>query len=207
MSRRTTCSRPTGIIRYGDSSNRLSHISERRSSGAEAASGDALVEVDPRYFRPTEVDQLLDDATKARNKLGWHHKTSFDQLVEADMIVVPKTGTAQPPQLRARMHSLSIIREVLQHHGNNLPRKVLRTWWEAGWRGLLTQSIDAFRLRPIDKFYPDWIRRYDALTEQGRQDIRDEVAEWNAPPLISLLMLICDPDDNWLEATLRSICA
>ena len=84
----------TGIIRYGNSSNRLSHISERRSSGAETTSGDVLVEVDPRYFRPTEVDQLLDDATKARNKLGWHHKTSFDQLVqemvEADMIVVQK---------------------------------------------------------------------------------------------------------------------
>jgi len=60
----------------------------------DRSTGDVLVEVDPRYFRPTEVDQLLDDATKARNKLGWHHKTSFDQLVqemvEADMIVVQK---------------------------------------------------------------------------------------------------------------------
>jgi len=105
------------------------------------------------------------------------------------------------------MRSLSIMREVLQHHGNNLPRKVLRTWSEGGWRGLLAKSIDAFRLRPIDKTYSDWIRHYDALTEQGRQDIRDEVAEWNTPPLISLLMLIRHPDDSWLEATVRSICA
>ena len=41
-----------------------------------------LVEVDPRYFRPTEVMQLIGDPTKARNKLGWKHRISFDSLVE-----------------------------------------------------------------------------------------------------------------------------
>ncbi len=40
-----------------------------------------LVEVDPRYFRPTEVEQLLGDPTKAREALGWEHKTSFRELV------------------------------------------------------------------------------------------------------------------------------
>jgi GDPmannose 4,6-dehydratase len=44
-----------------------------------------LVEIDPRYFRPTEVDTLVGDASKARAKLGWRHKTSFDTLV-ADMV-------------------------------------------------------------------------------------------------------------------------
>src|SRR5258708_6073880 len=39
--------------------------------GVDAASGKSLVEIDPRYFRPTEVDYLLGDATKARDKLGW----------------------------------------------------------------------------------------------------------------------------------------
>ena len=34
-----------------------------------------LVEVDPRYFRPTEVDLLIGDATKAQTKLGWRHET------------------------------------------------------------------------------------------------------------------------------------
>jgi GDPmannose 4,6-dehydratase len=53
--------------------------------GIERSSGAVLVEVDPRYFRPTEVDSLLGDPSKARAKLGWRHKTSFDQLV-ADMV-------------------------------------------------------------------------------------------------------------------------
>lgn len=39
------------------------------------------VEIDPRYFRPNEVDVLLGDASKAARLLGWRHKTSFEQLV------------------------------------------------------------------------------------------------------------------------------
>lgn len=60
--------------------------------GVDAADGRVLVEVDRRYFRPTEVDTLLGDASKARAKLGWHHKTTFDalvkEMVEADLIAV-----------------------------------------------------------------------------------------------------------------------
>jgi GDPmannose 4,6-dehydratase len=50
--------------------------------GVDAGTGRVLVEVDPRYFRPTEVMQLIGDPTKARNKLGWKHRISFDSLVE-----------------------------------------------------------------------------------------------------------------------------
>jgi len=39
------------------------------------------VQVDPRYFRPAEVDYLLGDATETREALGWTPRTSFDQLV------------------------------------------------------------------------------------------------------------------------------
>lgn len=45
------------------------------------ASGKCLVEVDPRYFRPTEVELLIGDPTKAHNKLGWKHETSVRELV------------------------------------------------------------------------------------------------------------------------------
>jgi GDPmannose 4,6-dehydratase len=44
-----------------------------------------LVKIDPEYFRPTEVELLLGDATKAKNKLGWTSSTSFDSLVKEMM--------------------------------------------------------------------------------------------------------------------------
>ena len=47
--------------------------------------GDVVVEIDPRYFRPTEVDTLIGDATKAREQLGWQPKVSFEELV-AEMV-------------------------------------------------------------------------------------------------------------------------
>ena len=60
--------------------------------GIDRASGQALVRVDPRYFRPTEVDLLQGDPSKARVKLGWQHTTPFDvlvrEMVESDLRVV-----------------------------------------------------------------------------------------------------------------------
>jgi GDPmannose 4,6-dehydratase len=49
--------------------------------GFDTATGRCIVAVDPRYFRPTEVDTLLGDPTKAREKLGWVPKISFSELV------------------------------------------------------------------------------------------------------------------------------
>ena len=43
--------------------------------------GDVLVQIDPRYFRPTEVDLLLGDPRKAHQRLGWRHTTGFGELV------------------------------------------------------------------------------------------------------------------------------
>ncbi len=64
--------------------------------GLDKASGDELVAIDPRYFRPTEVDLLLGDPTKAKTILGWAHSTSFTQLVnemvEADLALLRKDG-------------------------------------------------------------------------------------------------------------------
>ena len=50
--------------------------------GVDADTGETLVLIDPRYFRPTEVDLLLGDPTKAREKLGWTHTVGFDHLVQ-----------------------------------------------------------------------------------------------------------------------------
>ena len=60
--------------------------------GYSTVDGRCLVEVDPTYFRPTEVDLLLGDPTKAREKLGWTHQTSVRDLaremVQADLEVM-----------------------------------------------------------------------------------------------------------------------
>jgi GDPmannose 4,6-dehydratase len=53
--------------------------------GKDAKDGKILVLIDPKYFRPTEVDQLLGDPRKAHQKLGWRHETPFDVLV-AEMV-------------------------------------------------------------------------------------------------------------------------
>jgi GDPmannose 4,6-dehydratase len=60
--------------------------------GIDQLSGQVLVEIDPRYFRPTEVNALIGDPSKARSRLGWRHRTSFDTLVkdmvETDMVAI-----------------------------------------------------------------------------------------------------------------------
>jgi GDPmannose 4,6-dehydratase len=61
--------------------------------GYDEATGDCLIEVDPRYFRPTEVDLLIGDPSKARKVLGWSHEVSVRELVRemvaADLQQVP----------------------------------------------------------------------------------------------------------------------
>jgi len=54
--------------------------------GIDTYTNNVVVKVDPKYFRPAEVETLLGDATKAKEKLGWEPKISFDQLIE-DMVL------------------------------------------------------------------------------------------------------------------------
>lgn len=60
--------------------------------GYDAKTGNTIIEIDPRYFRPAEVDFLLGDPSKARRKLNWSHSTSFcdlvQEMVEADLRLV-----------------------------------------------------------------------------------------------------------------------
>jgi GDPmannose 4,6-dehydratase len=62
--------------------------------GVDRSSGRAIVRVDPRYFRPTEVDALLGDPSKIRDKLGWQPEVTFDALVremiEADLALAKR---------------------------------------------------------------------------------------------------------------------
>jgi len=68
-------------------------VSER---GVEAGTGRVLVEIDPRYFRPTEVAALIGDSSKAQSKLGWTHETDFDalcaEMVREDMKAIAEEG-------------------------------------------------------------------------------------------------------------------
>lgn len=64
--------------------------------GYDMATGRCLVEVDPRYFRPTEVDHLLGDASKAARKLGWRHEKSVRDLAR-EMVQADLTEMRQSP--------------------------------------------------------------------------------------------------------------
>jgi GDPmannose 4,6-dehydratase len=61
--------------------------------GLDRKTGDVLVQIDPTYFRPTEVDLLLGDPSKAARVLDWKHSTSFEDLVKvmvaADLVLIP----------------------------------------------------------------------------------------------------------------------
>lgn len=64
--------------------------------GRNAATGDTLVQIDPRYFRPAEVDLLLSDPSKAKADLGWEATTSFadlvEEMVDADLKLAAQTA-------------------------------------------------------------------------------------------------------------------
>jgi GDPmannose 4,6-dehydratase len=83
-----------------------------KEQGIEATTGKVRIEIDPRYFRPTEVDLLIGDPSKAHRKLGWCHRTEFHSLiremVDADLKPIRAEGTRgnlhdDMPTLASRM--------------------------------------------------------------------------------------------------------
>ncbi len=78
----------TGVVASIDRSRITSHPSQSLKKGR------TIVRVDPRYFRPTEVDSLLGDPSKARCKLGWKPKVTFQELVsemvQADLLLAQR---------------------------------------------------------------------------------------------------------------------
>ena len=71
--------------------------------GFDRASGKELVKIDQRYFRPTEVDELLGDASKAQRELGWKAETSFKDLV-AEMVTSDLELIRSDPNAVARVN-------------------------------------------------------------------------------------------------------
>jgi GDPmannose 4,6-dehydratase len=69
--------------------------------GLDAKTGEVLVAIDAGYYRPAEVEQLLGDPTKAREKLGWRHTTTFPELVK-EMVAADLTAVAIEHQRNAR---------------------------------------------------------------------------------------------------------
>jgi GDPmannose 4,6-dehydratase len=77
------------------------HGSGIDEKGIEARTGQVLIEVDARYFRPTEVDLLLGDPSKAQKRLGWRHKTSFDAMVK-EMVVADLAAVRREKERKSR---------------------------------------------------------------------------------------------------------
>jgi GDPmannose 4,6-dehydratase len=69
--------------------------------GVDAATGRVLVRIDPRHFRPTEVNLLMGDSGKAKERLGWKHETPFRQLV-AEMVASDLEVVTDVPARRGR---------------------------------------------------------------------------------------------------------
>ena len=66
----------------GDGESEIGTVKAVTGAKAKCKPGDVIVKVDPRYFRPTEVETLLGDATKAKTKLGWTPKITLAELVQ-----------------------------------------------------------------------------------------------------------------------------
>jgi GDPmannose 4,6-dehydratase len=78
----------------GEGVDEIGRLTTAIDGNPTLSAGTPIIFVDPRYFRPTEVDSLLGDAAKARDRLGWQPKVSFEQLVremvEADLASAEK---------------------------------------------------------------------------------------------------------------------
>lgn len=77
--------------------------------GLDRATGKPLVEIDPRYLRPTEVDLLVGDASKARNDLGWTATTGFEELVR--LMVQSDVALAESEARAAGRDSVRVMAE------------------------------------------------------------------------------------------------
>jgi len=78
--------------------------------GVDAVTGKIVVRVDARYFRPTEVDTLLGDSSKARRQLGWRPEFTFDQLVE-EMVALDLEHARRDAMIKQKGFRIAVRRE------------------------------------------------------------------------------------------------
>ena len=90
-----------GIIWEGEGLNEV---------GRRADTLEVVIKVDPRYFRPTEVDFLLGDSQKAKNNLGWSPKTSLEKLIK-EMIENDKEEAKKEALLKKSGFNVSFSQE------------------------------------------------------------------------------------------------
>ena len=79
--------------------------------GIDKATGKTLIEVDPRYFRPAEVDLLLGDSSKARRELGWKHNYDLKDLVK-EMVEEDLKRAKKEKTLREHGYEVLVPQEV-----------------------------------------------------------------------------------------------
>ncbi len=72
--------------------------------------GDVIVRIDPHYYRPTEVETLLGDPAKAKQKLGWYPKITFDQMIK-EMVAHDLDIAKQMAFLRQQGFNISVGKE------------------------------------------------------------------------------------------------
>jgi GDPmannose 4,6-dehydratase len=76
--------------------------------GVDTRTGNTIVRIDPRYFRPAEVDSLLGDATKARTKLGWRPEIGFEalvrEMVESDLEIARRDAMVKREGFKTYRH-------------------------------------------------------------------------------------------------------
>ena len=120
--------------------DRLARAGRRRERHVDATEsrkpGNASSRVDPRYFRPTEVETLLGDPTKAREKLGWTPKTTFEELVREMVARTSKLARARRTGQRRTAINAASSRVTAMSNGIESGRIFV-----AGHRGLVGSAI------------------------------------------------------------------
>jgi GDPmannose 4,6-dehydratase len=84
----------------GEADNEVGLVYKVTGDRARCKPGDVIVRVDPRYYRPTEVETLLGDPSRAKEKLGWSPKTSLRDLV-SEMVIADYASAKRDSLVRA----------------------------------------------------------------------------------------------------------